>query len=414
MRQILSGFTPPRGLIFSAACVVIFCCAGISSFSVFVDPLAQATSASRSQIILSLALYQFIMSVFCIFSGRIADRSDPKKLMYAGGLLLGLGWALAAHASSLGMLYFALSVVGAVGVGLLYTPVISTALRWYPEKRGTMSGVLLSSASMGSLIMAQVGALLCQHFGTSGLLYVGALYFVLIWAVGWLMRLPPYGWRPHGWEPPPVDAQNAHLGGDCSPGFMIKTCTFWFMLLLFSLACVAGVMMVSMLSPIAQIQLNLSPVTAAHMVSINCLANFVGRLSLGRLSDVWGESKTLALIFAMTAFSLWGLGQTTSIGWFVFFLVLLGGAFGGVLVVFPPLTAKTFGMMHAGINYGLLFFGYTVGALLGPQIAALAMEPSLGAHAFGRAYDIAQALAVAGLVLSLLFVRRERRRGGRP
>ena len=195
------------------------------------------------------------------------------------------------------------------------------------------------------------------------------------------------------------------VDSDLSYGAMIRTFTFWHLLLLYALAATAGIMMVSVLSPIAQIQLGMTPVVAANMVAINCLANFFGRLATGRLCDKWGETKTLALIFVLTIISLLGMRQSASVIPFTAFLLLLGSSYGGVLVVFPPLSAKMFGITHSGANYGILFFGHALGALLGPQIAAQTIDRSLGAHAFNHAYLLAAAVAVVGLVLSLAFIR---------
>jgi OFA family oxalate/formate antiporter-like MFS transporter len=194
---------------------------------------------------------------------------------------------------------------------------------------------------------------------------------------------------------------------------MIRTTTFWHMLLLYSLAAVTGTMMVSALSPIAQVQLGMEPVVAANMVSISCLANFFGRLATGRLCDKWGETKTLILIFMLTIISLLGMRQAESVPFFVAFLLLLGSSYGGVLVVFPPLSARMFGITHSGTNYGILFFGHAVGALIGPQIAAQAVDRSLGIHAFSHAYLLAAAVAAVGLILSLAFIRRRGEAGNR-
>ena len=219
------------------------------------------------------------------------------------------------------------------------------------------------------------------------------------------MKLPDPAWRPAGWTPPPPVRHVGFVDRDHTPIDMLKTGTFWFMLLLYGLAATAGIMLVSCLSPIAQVQLGMTPVAAADMVLINCLANFFGRLYMGRLCDKWGESRTLALIFVLTIISLLGLRQASSTVMFIGFLLILGSSFGGVLVVFPPLTARVFGITHSGTNYGIMFFGYAVGGLLGPQIAARSVDPALGAQAFNNAYLIAVGVAVVGLALSWVFVK---------
>ena len=389
-----------RKLIFTAAFFVIFVCSASAAFSVFSIPLQEATGGNASQVALTLTIYQFSMSLFGIISGRIVDKSGPKKLMYIGGLIFGLGWFMTAFVTSIPLLYLTCGLVGGAGNGLLYNPSLNTALRWYPEKRGTMSGVLLCAASVGPLVTAKAGAILCDQFGIRGLTFLGISYLIIIWLVGFKMELPEKNWLPTGFSQ--VSANSDSNQNHYAPKEMLSTSKFWLLLLLFSIACTGGIMMIGTLSSIGQVQLGMTPVSAANLVAVNLLSNLCGRLIIGKLCDKWGELETLALIFVLTIISLIGLSFSYSLPIFIFFLIILGASFGGVLVVFPPLTSKTFGMKHSGVNYGIMFFGYSIGALLGPQIAARFVDPSLGIKAYHQAFIIATFVAIVGLVLALI------------
>lgn len=397
-----------RVVVFTAAFIVIFVCSGSAAFSVFVKPLTEATGATAAQVLLTLTLYQFCMSLFGVISGKIVDKFGPKKLMYVGGLVFGTGWALTSFPSSLPMLYLSYGLLAGAGNGLLYNPSINTALRWYPEKKGTMAGILLGAASLGPLVLAKVGAILCQQFGTQGLILIGAFYFILVCLVGWKMTAPEAGWVPEGFKAQ-VAASGNPASRDYSPKEMVSSGTFWIMLILFSIACTAGIMMIGSLSAIAQVQLGMTAVTAANMVVVNCLSNFGGRLIVGRLCDKIGETTTLAIIFVLTMIGLMGLKAATTPLMFTIFLIILGASFGGVLVVYPPLTNKTFGVKHSGINYGIMFFGYSIGALVGPQIAARSLDTALGTAAYSQAYVIAAAVAGVGLIVDLVLIAMQKR-----
>lgn len=329
-------------------------------------------------------------------------------VVYGGGVVFGAGWLLTSFASNLPMLYLTYGLMAGAGNGMLYNPAINTALRWYPEKRGTMAGILLGAASLGPLVLAKAGAILCEQFGTHGLIYIGIAYLALIWLVAWKMVVPEKDWVPQAWKPQAA-ANGSSVGKDLSPKEMASTSTFWIMLALFSIACTAGIMLIGALSTIAQVQLGMTAVAAANMIVINCLANFFGRLGIGRLCDKIGELKTLALIFIVTLIGLFGLKSATDQVTFIFFLILLGGSFGGVLVVYPPLTSKAFGVKHFGINYGIMFFGYSIGAFIGPQIAARAVDSSLGTSAYSQAYIIAAVVAGIGLLINLYFIAKQKR-----
>lgn len=395
----LSKAPRSRVFVFTAAFLIIFSCAASSAFSVFAIPLQQATGASASQVAFTLTLYQFFMACFGVGSGYIMDRFGAKKLMYFGGLIFGLGWGLTAFAHSLVFVYITVGLLAGAGNGLMYNPALLTALKWFPEKRGTISGLLLGAASLGPLVLAKVGAFLCDRYAMNGFIPIGIAYLVICWGVGWLVENPP--------KTDPEQTTTVSNAADYNPKQMLKSWQFWLLLLLFAIACTAGIMLIGSLSMIAQTQLKMTPLVAANMVMINTIANFCGRLITGRLTDKLGQTKTLALILCLTIVGLAGLRVASSVVVFTIFLILLGASFGGVLVVYPTLTGNVFGQTYAGTNYGLMFFGYAIGALVGPQIAALFTDRAAGTAAYHNAYLVAIAVAVVGLIIDIfLIVRR--------
>lgn len=394
-----------RKLVFTAAYFVIFCCSASAAFSVFAKPLQVVTNGSASQVMFTLTIYQFFMALFGIISGRIVDKIGPRMVVYVGGFVFGLGWCLTAFSTSIPTLYLYCGVIAGMGNGLLYNPSLNTALRWFPEKRGLMSGILLTAASLGPLILAKAGAILSEIFGTYGFIYIGATFLIIIWAVAWKMDVPAKDWLPQGFTPKTVTLGKMEQK-NYTASEMLKTPLFWCLFILFSIACTAGIMMIGSLSPIAQKQLNMTPIVAANMVAVNLIANICGRLLVGRLCDKLGELKTLMGILLLTIISLFGLMNATSVFMFVPFLIILGASFGGVLVVFPPLTSKCFGMQHFGFNYGIMFFAYAAGALLGPQIAALAVNQDLGIFAYRQAYITSAGVAIIGLIITLFLIKK--------
>lgn len=394
-----------RKLVFTVAFIIIFCCSASAAFSVFAQPLQAATGGSAAEVALTLTIYQTFMAIFGILSGKIVDKSGPKKLMFIGGIVFGLGWALTAFASSIPMLYLTTGLIAGAGNGLLYNPSLNMALKWFPEKKGTMSGLLLASASVGPLALSKVGAILCEAVGTQGFIYIGVAYAVLVCLSSMFVAVPEADWIPDGYTPAQQAAQNSIR--DVTPGEMIKTVRFWMMLILFALSCTAGIMMIGSLSTIAQTQLGVDPITASNFVAVNCIANLCGRLIIGKFCDKVGEAQTLVGILIVTAAALFGLNMAgTNLVFFTICLILLGGAFGGVLVVYPPFTAKNFGMKNQGMNYGIMFFAYAIGSLLGPQIAAKFVNASAGAMAYSQVYMVAIGVAAIALILNFILIKK--------
>ena len=402
-------------MVFLASFFIVFCTGGVSAFSVFSQALQQSSGGTASQVALAYSINLFFLAFIGIFAGRIVDKSSPKILMYLGGLLLGLGWALSAVVTSPVMLCLTFGVMAGTGAGLVYNPCITLALRWYPEKRGTMSGILLASASLGPITTAKAGVWLYSVIGIYGLAVIGAAFLILTWGFGWLVKPPIEGWQPP--EPKkknsavvPSGASALSPARDFTPLEMVKSKEFWVMAVLYMLASTAGILLLGTLSTIGQVQLGITAQTAANLVVINCVANFAGRTFVGKLCDALGETKTLLILLVATCVALFGMRSSYSLGAFVAFLILNGFSFGGILVVFPPLTSRLFGLKNAGINYGIMFMAYAVAALFAPQIGALAAKPELGAATYSFSFLLAICIAVAGIAVDivLMFVMKKR------
>lgn len=402
-----------RARVFAASWAVIFAAAGVSAYSVFKTSIMEATGGTDSQISMAYTIQSFCMAILGIFSGAAVDKAGPKKVIYIGGLLYSLGWLVSGLTASVPMFYLFFGVVNGVGSGLIYNSSVATGLKWYPEKKGTMSGLLLMSASIGPFITSRVGEILCNGMGlgAKGLSAIGAFYFFLIWGVGWIMEVPGKDWKAPA---APASVKNMEKADkEYSPRMMVATLRFWLMIGLMCLGSMTGIMFIGALSGIAQAQLGVGSNAASWIVGFSALANFAGRISIGKICDKLGETKSMLLILAVTILSLLIMKNAFTVPLFLVCLLFIGAAFGGVLVCFPPMTQKTFGMANSGVNYGIMFVGYAVGSYFGPQIAAntkvLGPDGAAMVTSYARAYDIAMAVGVAGICVCLLLMAVKKR-----
>lgn len=409
------GASVPEGrrwAVFAAAFLIIFVIAGVAIWSVFGKPLEvlhpELDATVRGN---AYTIYTFVLAFCGIFSGRFADRYGSRPLMYVGGILFGLGWALTGFVSSPVALYLVFGVMAGGGCGIVYNPCLATALRWFPDIRGKASGVLLASAAIGPAILSPVASSLSgSSMGPAGTLALfGAIYAAVCLGLGWLITAPPAGWTPAGWVPSPAQAKAE--GHQFTWRQMIAAPLFWLMFVTFAFAATSGTMMVATLSSIAQYQLSDAfggDATAlaafgAVAVSISTLSNFVGRISIGALFDKVGGYVSLFVIFAMTIVAMLGLALFGgAVVPFVASVIILGFAFGGVLVVFPPLTGANFGMANLGINYGIMFVGYAVGGFIGPRLATSLFSTDSG---YTRTYVGAIIIAVIGVGVTWMLRR---------
>ena len=404
-----------RWAIFIGAWIITFFNASSAIFSVFSKPMTELNGWTMTDFTLSFSIFQLCLGITGILAGRIVDKKGAKPLMYVGGTLFGLGWFLAGACTTITTLYLTFGIMAGVGCGLLYNAAIATALRWFPDKRGVISGCLLGAAAFGPFTLAPFTHFILSRFGTdySGIemtfRVLGIIFFVAIAAVGWLLDSAPADYKPEGWKAPEGTNRKAIVSNDVDWKKMLTSSTFYILFFIFICASTAGNMMISSTSVIAQTQIGLTAAIGAMAVSVSTISNFTGRLSFGVIYDKLGDFKALLLSLTFTTIALLVLGSTQSAVVFFICVAVLGFSFGGPLVVFPPITSKMFGTKNLGLNYGIMFLGYSCGALVGPRIAAV-FKDSTGV--FTGAYFTAAALAAVGAMVTLLMVIKEKKAKG--
>ncbi|WP_160035357.1 L-lactate MFS transporter [Paenibacillus sp. An7] len=405
--------TTNRWFVFMSAYVIIFLVASIAIFSVFSEPMTTLHGWSISDYSLAYSLYTLIFAITAIFAGRITDKYGAKLLMYIGGFLFGLGWFLTGYVSTIPMLYVTFSLIAGSGAGLMYNSALVTAMRWFPDKGGKISGLLLSSAAIGPFIMSPVTARIIENFGVlNAYRILGVVFTVCIFAVGWLLNTAPNHFIPKGWVPP-VQSEGKENTAEIDLNWqqMLKSPLFYLLFFTLVFASTAGTMLVSSASLIAQDQIGLTATAAAVVVSISTLSNFAGRLSFGVIYDKFGSYIALLFNLVLTITALVLMTVAASYAFFIFCIIILGFSFGGLLVVFPPLTKQTFGSNHFGMNYAIVFLGYSGGAFVGPRIAAYFKETT---GSFTTAYISAAALTAFGIILVGFILFMNKRKNRRP
>lgn len=404
-----------RWVIFAAAWIITFFIAAVAVFSVISPALVKANGWSASEVALAFSLYTLSLSVCGIFSGRIADRYGTVPLMYAGGALFGLGWFLTGSATTPGMLYLTFGVIAGAGCGIVYNPTVATALKWFTDIRGKASGLLLAAAAIGPAIMSPIIANLLEKTDpTTTLRTLGLVFFGAIAAVGWLIKSPNMSVAPH------KNQEQENHSNDLSVNFqessqktwrqMISTPVFWALLAIFACAAAAGTMLVTSLSTISQFQVGaVGAMSAASFgalaVSISTISNFAGRVGFGIIFDKIGGYLSLVVSLALTILAMLLMSVANNLILFVVCVVILGCAFGAILVIFPPLTSTEFGTANLGINYGIMFLGYALGGFIGPRLTASLFSEEIG---YRNAYYGAVALALVGIGIAFSLHLRSR------
>lgn len=419
-RASLPSCAVRRWGVFASGFVIVFLMAANQAYSVFSQPLADLRGWDLVSMSTGFSLYVVTMGIFGILGGFIVDRFDPRLLIYGGAVFFGSGWYLLGTVTSIELFNLSYVIMG-IGCGLSYNPSVTTTLRWFPDIRGKIAGALLASAALGPTVLAPLINFMIDSYGVSATLhYLGVGYGSAMAAVGWLMRSPAHviAKKKRAHQQPVSDCRQvvqatvaSNTGADrrdatsYTSAQMLRTPAFWLMFSILAIGATAANMMAASLSNIAQFQVGAvgalsATAFGAAIISVYTMSNLVGRLVSGVLIDNIGHLGGLFAVLITQVVGLTALGFGFDLVVFVTAVVLLGLATGGLMVVFPPLTAATFGSKHSGMNYGIMFLGYSVAGFIGPKLPALFFDPDT--TGFLRAYLVAGSFAAVGIVLVLV------------
>jgi len=225
-----------RWLVVLGAVMLQVCIGAIYSWSLFNQPLMDKFGWGNSEVVLTFSIAVFVFAFATMFSGRLQDKIGPKKVAMIGGLLYGGGLILSSTATSLLQLYIYYGVIAGAGVGFAYVCPLSTCVKWFPEKKGFITGVAVGAFGLGSLIFKSVIQFLLINVGVSAtFLYLGIIYFALVIIGSQFLVLPPVGYGLNS-----SNAKATAINYDFTTKEMIKTKAFSLIWVMFLFGCFHG------------------------------------------------------------------------------------------------------------------------------------------------------------------------------
>jgi len=378
----------------------------VYAWSVFRIPLSKQFGWSISQVTFTFTISIFVLGFAAFFGGLWMNRVGPRTVALTAGTFYGLGVFLASFsANKLWWLYLSYGVIGGIGLGLGYIVPVATLVKWFPDRRGLITGIAVGGFGAGALITAPVATRLIQTVGVlPTFAYLGVAYFIIAIIASLFMRNPPEGWQPEGWTPSEKEtAQRATHDFVLSEA--LKAWQWWALWLILFLNTSAGIAIISQEAPIFEELTKASAIVAGGMVGIASLGNGVGRVFWAWLSDLITRRGTFTVMFIVQVLLFWFLPTITvpSIMTTVTFVILMcyGGGFGTM----PAFTADYFGPKNVGPIYGLMLTAWSFASVFGPLYIAR-MRETTGNYS-GALHFIA--IVMFGSVLLPIIVRPPRR-----
>ncbi|MFC7200003.1 OFA family MFS transporter [Halospeciosus flavus] len=374
-----------------------------------VGPYQYVWSVIREPVARQLGIEQAVLStvftLFVIFQagsqfpvGWWRDRHGPRGISLLAAVLAGGGYLGVAYASTVWQVYLFYSL-GAVGVGIVYTVAVNTALKWFPDRRGLTSGVGTMAFAGGSAALVpyirwRLGPEASQYAYVEVLRNIGLLITVVILVGAFVIRDPPSGWL------------ETEEGVDLSftgPQFtwreMLRTWQFWLMYAMFVAVSGAGLMVTEKIVSYAD-HLGTAAIVATLAATVLPLASAAGRLIVGDLSDRFDLTNVMA-----TSFVLCGVGV---LGIVYFGIHGAGAALVGAVVLgtffwapqytlFPSAVGQYYGEEHSSANYALLYSGKMWGGVFGGTLTGF----FVGSMGWNQTFLLGGVLAILAGVAAL-------------
>jgi len=452
-----------RWLVPPAALCIHLCIGMAYGFSVFWLPLTKALGLTKSiacppdmtwiaKLFTTTCdwdkpILGWMYTLFFVFLGSAAavwggwlERAGPRKagvvsaLCWCGGLVLS---AIGVYTHQLWLMWLGSGVIGGIGLGLGYISPVSTLIKWFPDRRGMATGMAIMGFGGGAMIGSPLADRLMKFYATpesvgvwETFLTMGAIYFVFMMVGALSYRVPPTGWKPAGWTPPPSQLKNAMITtGNVHLRNAHKTPQFWLLWGILCLNVSAGIGVIGMASPMLQEifggkligidlkfdqlsaeQLGLIAAIAAGFTGLLSLFNIAGRIIWASFSDYIGRKMTYYAFFTL-GFLLYAYGPSAGhsgnvalfVGIFCFILTMYGGGFATI----PAYLADMFGTQMVGAIHGRLLTAWSAAGILGPVLVNYINDFQIKSGVpKSQAYDttmyVLAGLLVGGFICNLL------------
>lgn len=452
-----------RWLVPPAALAIHLCIGMAYGFSVFWLPLSKALSTAGTgaacakdmsffaELFASgcdwrVATLGWMYTLFFVFLGCSAaiwggwlERAGPRKagvvsaVCWCGGMLLS---ALGIHLHQFWLMILGSGVIGGIGLGLGYISPVSTLIKWFPDRRGMATGMAIMGFGGGAMIGSPLAVDLMKNFSSptdvgvmQTFVVMALVYFVFMMAGALGYRVPPTGWKPAGWTPPPPSANAMITQRHVHVKRVWGIPQFWLIWIVLCMNVSAGIGVIGMASPMLQevfgggligvsqkfgeldkAQLAAIAAVAGGFTALLSLFNIGGRFFWASLSDKFGRKMTYVIFFVLGGLMYASIPSSAGAGsklLFVGAFCVILSMYGGGFATVPAYLADLFGTQFVGAIHGRLLTAWATAGILGPVVVNYMREYQLGLglpreQVYNQTMYILVGMLVIGLIANLM------------
>ncbi|MDF2788294.1 MAG: hypothetical protein K0S80_1392 [Neobacillus sp.] len=378
-----------RWLIVIGTIIVQMGLGTIYTWSLFNQPLVDHFGWQLNSVALTFSITSLALALSTLLAGKLQDKWGIRRLLTCAGIVLGAGLMISSQVSSLWMLYILVGAVVGAADGTAYITSLSNLIKWFPERKGLISGISVGAYGTGSLIFKFINGSFIQSVGvTQAFFYWGLIVMIMVVGGSFLVREAKIGHE--------LNIQNGRLQKDYTVKEMLKTKEAYLLFIIFFTTCLSGLFLIGIVKDIGVKMAGLDIATASNAVALVAIFNTSGRIILGALSDKVGRLRVVAgaLLVTTAAVTVLSFVQL-NYGLFFGSVAAIAFCFGGNITVFPAIVADFFGLKNQSKNYGIIYQGFGIGAISGSFIAA-----SLGG--FIPTFKLIAVLSIVSVIIAMM------------
>lgn len=330
-----------------------------------------------------------------ILGGKIQQKLGTKKTILLGSFLMCLGFLLTAFTPDNFPIFISLTygVMGGTGAGAAYNALIAGTQKWFPDKRGMVTGIIICTVGAPGLIMTPILNSCIDAYGFStSMMIVALIYFVICFGLGWMIDSPPDDYMNNLIPNNTLDKETTRL---MQKLFTTKETLHTKQYYLITAAMMLAVPAYFLINPMMMslgVDRGLTTTLAVTGVMISSILNICGRLIAPWLSDKLGRKPMLIILFSISMASV--LTLIIAQGYlFMLCVALVSFSYGGFFGIFPVIVVDYFGSKYSGMNYGMVMIGYGCVSIICPSIVTMGITIS---------FIVAGIACVLGMICTLL------------
>ncbi len=395
-----------RWLLVVAALLLQFSIGAVYAWSVFAKALKEAPAFELTAVQASLPFTVTIGMIFIgsYVGGRIQDRRGPRPVALLGGVIYAVGVVLASFAQNgdqLWLIVLGYGVISGFGLGFAYIVPIAMLLKWFPDKRGLITGLAVGGFGFGAVLTSPVAQWLIEQDPerpTSAFLPLGIAYLVMSLIGASFFRNPPAGYTVPGYEPA-ASGTGSNGGTDYTQGEALRTPQWYLLTAILTLNVTAGIALISQAAASAADIAGYTAAGAAAVVGVLAVFNGGGRIVWAAASDFIGRMPAFAAMLGLQGICLLVLPHAANAVLFFVLAAVVYLCYGGGFGTMPATAGDYFGVKNAGAIYGLMLVGWSLGGILGPILISALIG---GDRSYTLGYTTIGIIALASMVLTFI------------